>query len=50
MHEYGHYLIGCLCALDFQQRVLSQKINSFVDFTDWCHKMFKETLNEYLKL
>lgn len=51
MHEYGHYLIGCLCALAFKYKVnylLRQPITFNVN--EWIRTVFKDTLEEYLKL
>lgn len=51
MHEYGHYLIGCICALTFQKKinyVLRQPLSFGIN--DWSRAIFRETLDEYLKL
>lgn len=51
MHEYGHYLIGCICALTFRRKVnhlLRQPLT--FSMTDWIKIVFRETLDEHLKL
>ena len=46
-HEYGHYLIGCLCALDFQSQVNSadgKKFSGVDEFRSWADKLFKSLM------
>ena len=46
MHEYGHYLIGCICALTFQRKInfhLRQPIT--YNINNWIQGVFRETLD-----
>ena len=50
MHEYGHYLIGCICALAFQKKINIEMKQPVNNTPEWIKSVFKETLDEYLKL
>ena len=47
-HEQGHFNIGLLCALEFKKRAREYKFTR--DYNVELKKLFKETLEEFLKL
>lgn len=49
-HELGHYLIGCLCALEFLKRVDSNRVPLSYNFAEYVKMVFNSTLREYVKL
>lgn len=49
-HEMGHYLIGCLCALEFLKRVDSSRVPLSYNFAEYVRMVFNSTLREYVKL
>ncbi|KRX09437.1 hypothetical protein PPERSA_01637 [Pseudocohnilembus persalinus] len=48
-HEWGHYLIGCLCALDFKKKCLEQKFHKVL-YKNQINNLFKSCLQSYLDL
>ncbi|KAL4479914.1 hypothetical protein ABPG74_020430 [Tetrahymena malaccensis] len=44
-HEQGHYLIGCLCALDFKQQVLKKRYTA--NYSNEINQIFNQTLKQY---
>ncbi|EAS03546.1 secreted protein (macronuclear) [Tetrahymena thermophila SB210] len=44
-HEQGHYLIGCLCALDFKQQVLKKRYSA--NYSNEINQIFNQTLKQY---
>ena len=50
-HEYGHYLIGCLCGLSFAKKVnFDVPWNPSIDFGSWCKQMLSLCLKEYCEM
>ncbi|CAD8179024.1 unnamed protein product [Paramecium octaurelia] len=47
-HETGHYLIGCLCALDFKQK--ADKFKYTKNYRMECTKLFQDTFQFYLQM
>lgn len=48
-HERGHYLLGCLCALEFKKRVEDRYYTENTVKRDiWL--IFKKTLDEFLEI
>jgi hypothetical protein len=49
-HEYGHYLIGCLCALEFEKRVNYELVKpEEISFGEWCKKQLQIAIRDYCK-
>lgn len=46
-HEQGHYLIGCLCALEFQRKCREYKFSS--NYKQEVDKIFKTNLSNLIK-
>lgn len=52
-HEYGHYLIGCLCALEFMDKVNKKDAAFFTDkkkAIKFCQNSYVSTLKQFLKI
>ncbi|CAK91824.1 unnamed protein product (macronuclear) [Paramecium tetraurelia] len=47
-HETGHYLIGCLCALEFKQK--ADKFKYTKNYRMECTKLFQDTFQYYLQM
>ncbi|CAD8125361.1 unnamed protein product [Paramecium sonneborni] len=47
-HETGHYLIGCLCALDFKYK--ADKFKYTKNYRIECTKIFQDTFQFYLQM
>jgi hypothetical protein len=46
-HEYGHYLIGCLCALAFLKRTSHDFKDPKISYPDWYKQVLAACLKEY---
>lgn len=47
-HEQGHYLIGCLCALDFKKQILKKRLS--FNYSNEITQIFNNTLKHYSKM
>ncbi|KRX02766.1 hypothetical protein PPERSA_02256 [Pseudocohnilembus persalinus] len=47
-HEQGHYLLGCLCALEFEKQCTEKSFSS--NYRQEVNKLFNEILQKWLKI
>lgn len=46
-HEYGHYLIGCLCALSFLKKATMHSRDPRLNYGNWYRHTLSRCLKEY---